>query len=534
MEQILRTDNAYEAIDKINANFAERSTGTRKIKDLVVGAGTTSVYYQFAASPGDYLHISFPNGNWATSSRDGFARLWFGWMDNNDARHSPGNLSMEQWTVPGYGFDVYIPEGVTNFKEAYFGFRATSGLSVSFEIEWISKTEMKEYLSDEMADTVEKVRARQGGTTYTIALCTDIHYRDIDEQYRPFAPYAAPGMALSMKELARRVRLDNIVCMGDGIDGRQSADQGKQDARVLAGLFSLVDVPLIYAIGNHDDNRYFNKDGGDRRFTSSEIHAEFIQQVDERTSVGGAMNSCNYYRDIDRLQLRVIVLLCINFNGQYYFTTETQNFLTATFASMPDGYKAIIFTHTPLLMSHTYSSATTVNGGQSISNIIAANLSKFLCIFYGHTHFDNQWMSPFVEINVGCAKVYNTEDGTPGSAAPEGAYFCERAAGDYREQLWDAVVIDKANSLLSCIRFGAGVDRYVHLTPVEVSAGGTTTLTPSVLTAASWETRASEASSISIASGVVSVDAGATSGARLTAICKDASGNMEFWIIKVS
>ena len=95
-------------------------------------------------------------------------------------------------------------------------------------------------------------------------------------------------------------------------------------------------------------------------------------------------------------------------------------------------------------------------------------------------------------------------------------------------------MVDKVNSFLSCIRFGAGVDRYVHLTPVEVSAGGTTTLTPSVLTASSWETRESEASSISIEGGVVSVDSGATSGARLTAICKDASGNMEFWIIKVA
>ena len=538
MEKILKTDNAYQAIDKINANFEESGGGGQNeqssISDSFVGQGTTSIYYNFPAKPGDYLHVYFPNGSWATSSREGYARMWFGWMDNNNTRHGLGNLSQEQWTVPNYGFDLYVPEGISNMKNAYLGFRATSGVTVPFTITWLSKSEMKDYFADEMADTVAKVRARQGNETATLAICTDIHYRDIDESYRPFAPFAAPGMMLAMKEFSRRVRLDNIVCLGDGIDGRQSVAQGKQDARVLAGLFSQVGVPLIYAIGNHDDNRYYAKDNGDRNFTASEIHAEFIQQVDERTSVGGAMQGCNYYRDIERLKLRFIVLMSINFNKQYYFTTETQNFLTATFASMPEGYKAVIFTHTPMLDSHNYSTAQTINGGSATSSIIESNIDKVIGVFDGHTHFDDQWMTPFVEINEGCAKVYNTQTGELSDAAPEGAYFCERAAGDYREQLWDAVVIDKANSLLSCIRFGAGVDRYVHLTPIEVSAGNTTTLTPSVLTASTWETRESEASSISIASGVVSVDSGATSGARLTAICKDASGNMEFWIIKVA
>ena len=118
-------------------------------------------------------------------------------------------------------------------------------------------------------------------------------------------------------------------------------------------------------------------------------------------------------------------------------------------------------------------------------------------------------------------------------AAPEGAWFPIRTPGSYSEDLWDGVVVDKENGLISCIRFGAGVDRYIHYTPVEIAAGGTTTLTPSCITADSWETRASE-TDISIASGTVTIAAGATSGSRLTAIAKDADGNMEIWCIKVS
>lgn len=537
MEKILQTDNAFDAIDKINANFAECNTSgsTIKIEDSITGNGDNVVRYYFPAKPGDYIHIFFPNGTWATkSSRDAYNRFWFGWRKQDDTFGSMGDLVAETWPVQAYGYDLYFSDDITDMKDAYIAIRASSGSSVPFVLTWLSKSEMKDYFSDEMADTVAKVRARQGNQAATIMVCTDIHYRDTYQQYRPFAPYSFHGTGLTMKEFARRVRVDNVFCLGDGIDGLFSVERSKMDARDLSRVFSGIDVPLMYAVGNHDDNRYFADEGGDRNFTSNEIYSEFIQQVDERTSVGGAMHGCNYYRDIERLKLRFIVLMSINFNKQYYFTADTQNFLTATFASMPEGYKAVVFTHTPLLNAHTFSTAQTLNGGQAVSNIIAANLDKFLCIFYGHTHFDNQWMSPFVEINEGCSKVYNLENGTLSDAAPEGATFYERAAGDYREQLWDAVVIDKVNSLLSCIRFGAGVDRYVHLTPVEVSAGSTTTLTPSALTASSWETRESEASSISIESGVVSVDAGATSGARLTAICKDASGNMEFWTVKVS
>lgn len=510
--------------------------GNATISDSFIGNGDTAVYYYFDAKPGDYIHIDFPDGNWSMSSRqsESYYRLFFGWRDNNGTLHSMGGIVKEPWTIQANGYDLYVSEGATNMKDAYIGFRAASGTEVPFVITWLSKTEMKDYFADEMTDTVEKIRARQGNQAATIIVCTDIHYRDIYEGYRPFAPFAAHGAGLAMKELARRVRIDNLVCMGDAIDGLWDAAQGKMDARDVARILSGPDVPILYAIGNHDDNRYYANNSGDRNFTAKEIHAEFIQQVDERTSVGGAMQGCNYYRDIERLGLRLIVLMSINFNKQYYYTPDTQNFLTATLNSMPEGYKAVIFTHTPLLNSHTYSNAQTINGGAAVSSIIESNREKVIGLFYGHTHFDNQWMSPFVEINEGCVKVYNTEDGTCGPNAPEGAYFPERAVGDYRESLWDVVVVDKVNSLLSCIRFGAGVDRYVHLAPVEVAAGGSATLTPSVLTASSWETRTSEASSISIESGVVSVDAGATSGARLTAICKDASGNMEFWIIKVA
>ena len=535
METLYKTDNAYQAIDKINANFAEAVSDTSaKIEGSITGNGNTIVYYYFDAKPGDYLHIYFPNGTWSTTSqRDSYNRLFFGWRDNSDARHAMGDVCRESWDIPAYGFDLYISDGATDMKDAYIGFRAASGTTVPFIITWLDKDTMKSYFSDELADTVEKVRARQGDGCITFPVCSDVHYRDIQEGYRPFAPFAAPGMALTMKELARRVRLDNVVCLGDAIDGLWSANRGKLDARDMMRFFSGIGVPLLYAIGNHDDNRYFANEGGDRAFTEGEIHAEFIQNTDERTSVGGAMQGCNYYRDIDRFGIRLIVLMSINFNRAYQYTSETQAFLTEAFSSMPTGYKAIIFTHTPLVPAHSYT-GTSFPGGGSIENIIKNNRDKFLFMYYGHTHFDNLWLESFPEVNIGCAKVYNTASGTAGDSAPEGAYFCERAVGDAREQLWDVVVVDQTNALLSCIRFGAGVDRYVHLNPVTVAAGESVTLTPTVLTADTWHTKDSEAESIAVADGVVTLTSEAVSGSRLTVRVADTDGNFEYWAILVA
>lgn len=538
MEKILRTDNAYQAIDKINANFKEANTGGElaQYEGSFVGNGDTFVYAYFPAKAGDYMHLEFPGGTWDTkSSRENYNKLIWGYRDNSNALHNLAELAREPWPIPSYGFDLYLSDVSTDVKDAFIAVRAVSGNSVNFKVTWLSKTEMKSYFADEMADTVNKVRERQKNACLTLALCTDIHYRDIQEQYRPFGPYVAPGMTICMKELARRVRLDNVVCMGDAIDGLWTAARAKMDARDIAKDFSAIGVPLLYSMGNHDDNRYWNNEGGDRRLTEQEMYGEFIQQVDER-AVLGAMNGCNHYRDVDRAGIRLIVLMSNNFSGQYGYTNETQTWLTNTIASMPNDYKAIIITHAPPVASHNWS-GTGYTGGGAIETIITNNKSKVLCLFEGHTHIDNVYVSPWPAVNICCQKVYNSENGLNnlGSSAPEDAWWPVRAVGDYREVLWDAVVVDQTNSLLSCIRFGAGVDRYIHLAPVSCSAGGTVTLTPSVITATTWHAKTSESESVSVdSSGVVTVESGVTSGTQLTIRAADADGNFEYWAIKVS
>jgi hypothetical protein len=511
--------------------------------DQIFGAGDTIVDYDIPISKGDYIHIDFPNGNWAsTYSRDNYYKFLFNLYNKVGETATYVELfgmCRESWTIPAYGYDFYASPRITaSYNTLRLRFRATSGTTVPFIVTRLSKEEPKPYFADEISNSVTKVKARQTTSSLTFGMITDLHYRSIRVNTSclpPFAQYSPLAAILSMRKFASLVRMDNVVCLGDGIDGRRTANIGKVDASDLSEFFSFVETPLIYAVGNHDDNRYYTGEEGDRIFNQGEIYANFVQQVDERTSLGGSMNGCNYYRDIERHKVRCIVLMSINFSGAYEYTSATRTWLTNALSSMPEGYKAVVFTHIPPPAAHNWSTEGAPTGGAATATILENNADKIICVFDGHLHVDNVYVKPYISVNMCCQKVYNsTVNGNPvGSAAPEGAWWPVREAGTKNELLWDAVVINQEEGLLSCIRVGAGVDRYIHYNPIEVAAGGTTTLTPAAITADSWAVLDSEASAISIADGVVTVDGSATVGSRLMAKAVDANGNFEYWCIKV-
>lgn len=503
----------------------------------IVGADDTLVAGPiFPAKKGDYFHIKFPDGNWSTkSNRESYNKIIWQYGGSGGAI-SRAELAREGWVVPEYGYDVYVSP-ITSMEVTYgrLHIRATAGVEVPFVVYRLSKTNMKPYFADEMSDTIKKVKAVQSNASFTFSMISDLHYRDLEEGYRPFAIYSPLSALVNIREISKHIRLDNVVCLGDVIDGRWGAASAMADADDQMEFFARIGVPLLNCIGNHDDNRYYSQQGGDRRLTQAEIYSSFIQGNDERISIDGAMNGCNYYRDVDRHKLRIIALMPINFNGQYDFTSSTQAWLTSTLSSMPSGYKAVIITHVSPVSAQNWSGSGYTGGG-AIETIITNNKDKVICLFNGHTHIDNVYMSPWPAVNIGCQKVYNSESGTNavGSSAPEGAWWPLRAAGDYRENLWDVVVLNQTLGLLSCIRFGAGVDRYIHYDGVSVAPGGSITLTPSVITATSWSILDSQSEQISVSDGAVSVSSSATSGTALTVIALDEDGNREYWPIKVS
>ena len=298
----------------------------------LVGNGDTLSYRRFPARQGDYLHIFFPNGNWSTdSNRESYNKLILGSVRIDGVGYAGGaEVLREGWVCPEYGFDFIVePFNINDpISEPYGGlsYRVASGIHVPFVISKLSKTTPKKCFDLEMARTIRSVKERiVDGKSLVFAICSDLHYRDLEEGYRPFAQFSPIQMAITMRNFTEKVRTDNVVCLGDISDGRWTAARAELDAYTCQWFLGQCKAPVLNVVGNHDDNRYYSQQDGDRRLTQAEIYSNMMSHNDERITVDGVMGGCNYYRDIDRAKVRLIVLMGIDFNGNYNFTTETQN-----------------------------------------------------------------------------------------------------------------------------------------------------------------------------------------------------------------
>jgi hypothetical protein len=92
----------------------------------------------------------------------------------------------------------------------------------------------------------------------------------------------------------------------------------------------------------------------------------------------------------------------------------------------------------------------------------------------------------------------------------------------YTEDAWSVCVYKPFDNVLDMIRFGAGTDRHIHLTPI--SAGTVT----SQLDDVTWE---SSDTSVATVSGGVITEVGT---GRCAIIAKDSAGNIEVWIVEVT
>lgn len=531
MEKINKTDNAYQAIDKINANFDEVvGADNLMIADgIITGSGDSFVFVYIPAKVGDLVRVIFPNGNFPSTAGSSYAKLSIGYRDVEN-NHKALWYVTDGATIIENGYDIHIPYAIAStYKDMYLAVRATSGTAIPYHVIRLTEGEIKDYNKEELADTIKKAKARMVNDSCVVfPLCTDVHYRSyLEDGGASIAPYLPFATMANMAESARQIRFDNLVCLGDVIDGFNSVDLAYADAEDMMHVFSGIGpaLPLLNVFGNHDDNRY-----GDTRLTEGELFSNFLRNVDERAVHSEVENGANWYRDLPKKKVRIIGLCAINYAGGYSYSTDTQNWFTSTLSAMPEGYKAIVMLHVPPVAAQTWSGSG-YTGGTAIATIISDNIDKVIAVFQGHTHLDNVFLSPFLAVSTSSNKCYNLASLTN---APEDSLFPTRVTETDAEDLWDLDVIDQTNGLISCIRFGAGWDRYIHYVPIEVSAGGTTTLTPSVITPASWGRRASESSYISIASGVATISPSAPSGTRLTAKAIDADGNMEYWVIKVS
>ena len=430
-----------------------------------------------------------------------------------------------------------------DFDNAGTGLASDNVQDALAEVSNMAKTsvDVSSQYADEVIRVVNKAKSLSDEPCLTFAAITDIHY-DYNGNTDP--PPAASKKVFdesvrNMKAVALRTRMDAVISMGDMIDGNVSKATGRKQAAHMVSQFLSVERPFYIALGNHDNNMdgYSTPTNTDY-FTRAEMREIFMDFMDDAEFCSDGYKT-DFYKDFDRFKIRLIVIYGNSGTysggkpGDYSFGDDTRAFLYTSLDTLPTGYKAIVITHVPPIANWLYSNkattggesgsttvnGTTINGG--VKGIINAFADDVIVMFYGHSHEDNVWATPYNGIGI-CCNRSTANNGTVGFWRENG-YMPSRSSSDKTADLWDFVMVKPVSKVIELIRFGAGCDRTLHYEPIECAAGSSVTLTPRNASGGNWGVRTSDGESISVSAGVASISAGATVGTLLQVFYTDRS-----------
>lgn len=296
-------------------------------------------------------------------------------------------------------------------------------------------------LPDYFAAEINRVSARvdelrEPGDLVLVAVA-DIHYS---------TGCIWPETARNIQEVCKRVHPAAIVQLGDISDGLAPLLVTKSFvSRVLCDL-KANDLPVFSCVGNHDMNCFRG-------------NTECLT-IDESSQLYLGRNDPWYYEDFANEHLRCIFLNSFNpeRKDRYGFEKREVRWLARTLRTMPDGWKAMVFSHVPPLPEIHHWSNVIFNGPEAMKVLERFNSRRpgtIMAFVHGHNHADAvYWKQTFPIISIGCAK-YEDFIGYK----PEGGYTPARQRGDATQDLWDVLVIKAQVGKIHLVRFGAGKDR---------------------------------------------------------------------------
>ena len=332
---------------------------------------------------------------------------------------------------------------------------------------------VKPYYEAEIADTIEKIRAANTEPSLVFFWCSDLHHMSV--QGTRVKDDTVTDMTANMRAIASKVRIDGLICLGDVVDAKDptTTDETRAEIDYVMERLHWVGVPIIYAMGNHDDNRYV--ESGTERFEMGECYSRMVSySLPERVS-DPVYGGLNYFVDYPQHKIRLMVADANFLDSdddvwKYGYAEETRKWLQAQFGVplqdyvvpegyvIPSDYSAILLAHMSPIKEHNYGFndypyfdeikadiQAWVNGG-----------GKYIGTLYGHTHVDYSATSPWLEVAIGAQKCQNV---TINAYYPSGSVAPTRTALTATEDLWDVLIIKPNSHEIECIRFGAGSDR---------------------------------------------------------------------------
>ena len=151
-----------------------------------------------------------------------------------------------------------------------------------------------------------------------------------------------------------------------------------------------------------------------------------------------------------------------------------------------------------------------------------------LIMLSGHSHQDVAFINPFLSVMSDCQRFSNTPADITDDAHGMSGFIDvvrknARVQNTETEDLWSVCIYKPDTNELDLIRFGAGKDRYFHVTPISP-----TTLTTQLSGTIAWSS--SDTSVATVADGVVTEEG----TGKCAVLAKDEDGNYECWIINVT
>ena len=433
---------------------------------------------------------------------------------------SDGDVVTRTFTADtdGYILSCYIPKGVV-LDNTYL---------ITLEKIKPDNPDIPEYFEEEMTETLDSVRKCQTEPCLVFPLITDIHYGS--DTCDGNAWIFKEKTIKNLKRFVGEVNCDGVICLGDITDGgyhssypASVADTINIGSMLLSTLRSL-DVPLYFTMGNHDDSRYFSGSW----MSIEQIYATYMSQSCKNVIFDMGYYGLNYYADFESFGVR---LISIDTNkvptssgaGAYGFSNQTVAFLTNSLASMDSSWMAVVITHAPIFGKLLKEGMSAINGRANVQNAIR-NSGKTVAIFSGHTHYDVFDVDEFIHTVTAANKVsLRTEDLDIELTGNELGHVYIRQTNTKTEDLWEAVVLRPFSRILDLVRFGSGVNRRFHITPV-----APTTLTTYLTGTIAW--RSTNTAVATVSNGVVT----SMAAGRCGIVATDENGNFECWPVVVS
>ena len=269
-------------------------------------------------------------------------------------------------------------------------------------------------------------------------------------------------MTTNMAALKKQIQVDGLICLGDIVDAKPPTkmDETKQQIDYVMKRLQGVGVPLIYSMGNHDDNRYISRKDG-TVLTPQQIESMFMRYTLPNKVIDPSMNGLNYYVDYDRLKIRVFVVDSNyqkpedGFHWSHGFSDNTVAWFSNCLNEVPKGWSVLVLTHRRLVQNKNPGKKWIYNQMKMVETVnnFIANGGTYIATISGHIHRDYSHSKPFLEFSVAAQKCQNIEAKKGKALAPE------RKLNTASEDLWDVLVIRPQSRKINTVRFGAGDDR---------------------------------------------------------------------------